>query len=318
MPIGHSPKNNNGNEISTSITTANNLATSTQLCTATSRNEFASKRRAEEGELDMTNSNKNMKMDDGEVDDGEVSTQQLLIKIMNEIKANEISRKSESIGIRDEIVALRIDVNQQISGIKSSLDFMTSKVDGLSSKVESIETRTDKIEKKANESSKMINKFNQDRLEKFMEIDGIRDDIIGNANDFKQLAIDTIQSFNITIKPEEIEHAFKKEVTLKKKVNGSDQKKILTVIFSSVNTKIRVMKAKRDQKEGTRIYFNSALTFNNRNLIQEAKKIVNGKLKVYFARGCVRVQKKDKTEIAVDDDSKLGAVESYFNQINQQ
>ncbi|KAL7033570.1 hypothetical protein ACKWTF_007643 [Chironomus riparius] len=106
---------------------------------------------------------------------------------------------------------------------------------------------------------------------------------------------------------------------LKKKMNGSDKKKILTVIFSSISSKIRVMKAKRDINTESSIYFNQAITAANRNLIYKAKSIVGKELKVFFARGYVRVQKKDEneTEIIVDDLSKLDDVQEYFDEFKR-
>ncbi|KAL7015617.1 hypothetical protein ACKWTF_016551 [Chironomus riparius] len=250
------------------------------------------------------------------IDDINDSPQLSLKDILNEIRLNEAARKGESSGIRNDIAALRGEVSQQINGLKCSLDTMTTKVNDLKIKVDVTDARIDAVSKIVSENRKMIGSYKQDKIEKFMEIDGIKDSLISNTNDCKKLAIEIIESFGIGIVNEEIEYAFKKEVNLKKKINGSNSKKILTVIFSNINSKIRVMKAKRDLKNENAIYFNSALTFDNRNLIYKAKTIVKGKLKVYFSRGCVRVQKKDESEIIVDDESKLSDVQNYFDQIN--
>jgi len=260
--------------------------------TPTSRDDPVMKRKPESH---RHNKRLALEMNEDDISSGESIL--TLNDIMKEIRSNEAARKSESNGIRDDIALLRGEVNQQISGLRSSLDSMTTKVEDLSTKVDGIDARVDIVANIANENRKMINEYKQDKLERFMEIDGISIDKIKNASDLKKLAMETVESFGININSNEIEHAFKKEINLKKKVNGTSKKFILTVIFANINSKINVMKAKRALKNETSIYFNSALTFSNRNLIHKAKEIVEGKLKVYFSRGCVRVQKKDKSEI---------------------
>jgi archaellum component FlaC len=248
-----------------------------------------------------------------------------LSDIMNELRRNEVARKIESLGIREDIAVLRNEVTEQISEVKTSLEEMSSKVNGLTikvngidNKVKDLETSVNDIAETANENKKLIGALRQDKLEKFMEIDGIKDNVFNATNDYKQLALEIITSFGISINPSEIEHAFKKEINLKRKVNDSDKKMILTVIFANINSKIRVLKAKRALTDKSTIYFNAALTYDNRNLIHKTKTIVEGKLKVYFSRGCVRVQKKDKSEILVDEESKLAQVQNYYAQIKQQ
>jgi len=295
MPLKHSPKNM---EIDG---------------TPTSRDDPVMKRKPE--------SHRHSKRLALEMDEDDNSCEESILTlndIMKEIKSNEAARRAESNGIRDDIALLRGEVNQQISGLKSSLESMTTKVNDLSTKVDGIDARVDIVTNLANENRKMMNGYKQDRLERFMEIDGIRNDKINNASDLKELAIEIVESFGININANEIEHAFKKEINLKKKVNGADKKTILTVIFANINSKIRIMKAKRALTDKSSIYFNMALTVGNRNLIHKAKEIVEGKLKVYFSRGCVRVLKKDKHEILVDDEAKLNEVQNYYDQIKTQ
>lgn len=238
--------------------------------------------------------------------------------IMREIKSSEAAREKEANAIRNDIATLRSDVTSQINNIQNSVELVTKKVEDLSNKVTEVDARVDVVAKIASENRKMVSSYKQDKLEKFMEIDGVKNEIFNTSIDCKNLAIDIMKSFNISVHSDEIEHAFKKEIKLKKQIDGSDKKNILMVIFKSLNSKIRVMKAKRDLKTESSIYFNQALTASNRNLIFKAKNIVGKKLKVYFARGCVRVQKKDKSEITVDDETKLYDVQEYFDQIKNQ
>lgn len=291
MPIGHSPKDTEGAK-----EPPDNPTTSTgQRC---------SKRTA----LDMTYEEKS-------TDDNPLT----LSDLMNQLKSNEAAIKLVTHEIRNDISILRGEMTQQINGLKMSFDEMSSNVDDISMQVEGLEKRFDVVSTTANENRKMINSFQQDKLEKKMEIDGIKDSVINSTDDFKKLALDTIESFGIAVSPNDIEYAYKKEITLKKKINNSDKKLLIVVIFTNVSTKIRVMKAKRDQKTECSIYFNTALTVVNRNLIYKAKQIVKGKLKVYFARGCVRVLKKDKNEIMVQEEAHLNLVQQYFDQtVNQQ
>ncbi|KAL7029473.1 hypothetical protein ACKWTF_001909 [Chironomus riparius] len=303
MPIKHSPKSKNIEEMPKS----NEIE-----CTPTTNNERKRKQDEEDESTDeeLLNSAKNRKIDEN---DYEISLKDL----MNELKANKVERKAESLSIRNDIAGLRGDVTQQINELKGSLDAVTTEVKDLKTKVSGIDARVDVVAKIANENRKMIGSYKQDKLEKFMEIDGLKTNTIDNTDDFKALAVETIKSFGINIDPAEIDHAFKKEINLKKKVNGSDKKKIVIVIFSNINTKIRVMKAKRDMPENT-IYFNQSLTVANRSLIYKARNIVGKKLKVYFSRGSVRVQKQDTSEIIIDDETKLNEVQQYYDNIKNQ
>ncbi|KAL7012502.1 hypothetical protein ACKWTF_014890 [Chironomus riparius] len=303
MPIKHSPKSKNIEETPKS----NEIE-----CTPTTNNERKRKQDEEDESTDeeLLNSAKNRKIDEN---DYEISLKDL----MNELKANKVERKAESLSIRNDIAGLRGDVTQQINELKGSLDAVTTEVKDLKTKVSGIDARVDVVAKIANENRKMIGSYKQDKLEKFMEIDGLKTNTIDNTDDFKALAVETIKSFGINIDPAEIDHAFKKEINLKKKVNGSDKKKIVIVIFSNINTKIRVMKAKRDMPENT-IYFNQSLTVANRSLIYKARNIVGKKLKVYFSRGSVRVQKQDTSEIIIDDETKLNEVQQYYDNMKNQ
>ncbi|KAL7033379.1 hypothetical protein ACKWTF_007565 [Chironomus riparius] len=303
MPIKRSPKSKNIEETPKS----NEIE-----CTPTTNNERKRKQDEEDESTDeeLLNSAKNRKIDEN---DYEISLKDL----MNELKANKVERKAESLSIRNDIAGLRGDVTQQINELKGSLDAVTTEVKDLKTKVSGIDARVDVVAKIANENRKMIGSYKQDKLEKFMEIDGLKTNTIDNTDDFKALAVETIKSFGINIDPAEIDHAFKKEINLKKKVNGSDKKKIVIVIFSNINTKIRVMKAKRDMPENT-IYFNQSLTVANRSLIYKARNIVGKKLKVYFSRGSVRVQKQDTSEIIIDDETKLNEVQQYYDNMKNQ
>ncbi|KAL7045882.1 hypothetical protein ACKWTF_002383 [Chironomus riparius] len=269
----------------------------------------------EESDEELQTNAKNQKIDDQDDDPSQYSFKGL----MAELKSNEAARRAESIEIRNDIATLREDVMLHITGLKGSLDTVTTKVSELSTEVKEMDVKIVEVAKIANENRKLIGSYKQDKLEKFMEIDGIKSSVIDKTNDCKKLAIEIIESFGISIDTAEIEHAFKKEFVLKKKMNGSDKKKILTVIFSSISSKIRVMKAKRDINTESSIYFNQAITAANRNLIYKAKSIVGKELKVFFARGYVRVQKKDEneTEIIVDDLSKLEDVQEYFDEFKR-
>ena len=246
-------------------------------------------------------------------EDGETGIS--LHDIMHEIRSGEAARKKEANAIRDDIATMREDVTSQIRNMQNSVELVTKKVEDLSTKVTEIDGRVDDVAKMAWENKKMICLYKQDKLEKVMEIDGINEQVFKNEKDCKKIVMEVMKLHEIEISPSEIEHAYTKEINMKRKINGSNKKKLLTVVFTNLNAKIRIMKAKRDSKKDTNIYFNQALTYMNRNLIYKAKSIVGKQLKVYFARGCVRVQKKDESEIMVDDESKLKDVQEYVDQI---
>lgn len=235
--------------------------------------------------------------------------------VIKELRSNEAARKSESKAIRDDIASMRQEVSSQIDEIKGSIKNVELRVNDLSTKVEGIDAKVNGAEKTVNENRKLINMLKQDKLEKTMEIDGIKNEEFEKSNDLKKMAMDVIKSFGINIENSEIEHAYKREISVKKQQNGSDKKNILIVIFSNLSTKIRVMKEKRSKGNQSKIYFNAAITPVNRTLLFKAKQVVDGKLKVYFARGAVRVLKKDKKEILIDDESKLDELKNYFDQI---
>ncbi|KAL7031751.1 hypothetical protein ACKWTF_007120 [Chironomus riparius] len=304
MPIKHSPKNKDAED----TPKRKEIEDDTTPTTDRKRKQVED---YEISEDELPSNTKNRRLDDFP---SQTTSELSLQDIMNELKANKV----ETLGIRSDIAVLRGDVTEQINGIKSSLSAVTTKVSDLSSEVKGLDARIDTVAKIASDNRKLIGSYKQDKLEKRMEIEGVKNNVIDETNDFKKLAIDIMESFGINIDQKEIEHAFKKEIKLKKNVNGNFMKKIIVVIFANIGTKIRVMKAKRDIKTESSIYFNQSLTVINRSLIFKAKTIVGKKLKVYFARGCVRVQKKDESEITVDDESKLEEVQLYFDQIKNQ
>jgi hypothetical protein len=182
------------------------------------------------------------------------------------------------------------------------------------SKIIALEQRMDKIEQPT-KYNKIANKQSQEAMEKNMDISGIKPELINEAKTFKELkklAVDVITSLNIEVKYEDIDKVSKRTYE-KVKNEEKEIKNIITVVFKDLEKKIDVMDAKRTRANAKGLYFMHTLTPANRYFMARANAIVNKRIKIFYGKGAVRAVKEDKSQIVLDEDSKLDELKNYID-----
>ena len=135
--------------------------------------------------------------------------------------------------------------------------------------------------------------------------------VIDECQDLKKLALETIESLKIKIAEIDIERVTKKYFQLNEKNGSKRDKTILTVHFKDFETKLKVMRDKRNNKDDRKIFFSASLTSSNRYIMSSAKKIASKKkLKVFLIAGKVHVEKINKQLMAIEIDDDLKKLES--------
>jgi hypothetical protein len=233
--------------------------------------------------------------------------------LMSKICENSNMQASEFSAIRNDIAALRQEVNCQIDMIREKVDNVEMYVEGIKSRMDEVDTKLEQITEKSAKHDVQINRMLQDKLECHMEISGIDHEVISKSSDITELAITTMKSQGIEIDKNDIERVTKRVFNVTDKDQVQIKKGIITVVFKEFEKKVQVMKSKRStQKRDETIFFNIALTPTNRHLMFKCKEITKGKLKTYYGRGSVRVTKNDKTEFIIDEACKLEELKKYM------
>lgn len=250
------------------------------------------------------------------VNDGNNAIDNAASVISNEQLSNQMKCISELIASSsqkhsDEILSVKADLSQQIQVIAERVSQIETNVVSLDSRVEDIKCKYNVVSKTAQTNKALINNIMQESLSKCMDIDGVSKSLMDEASDLKALTLDIISSFNIAISDQEIERVSKKDI----KKNDGSVSTLLMVHFRDFDSKIRVMRAKRSNKESRNIYFNASLTPLNKYFMMNARKTVkNAGLKVFFKSGKVYVEKANKQIFAITCDEDLAAMESYVKE----
>jgi hypothetical protein len=219
--------------------------------------------------------------------------------------------------LRSDIAILRQEVNSQIELMQRKVEDVENSIESIKTRIDGVDSKIDEIAETSSLHGKEINRLMQEKLECNMEIAGLKPEIIEGTEDVEDLAIKTISSQGIAIDKNDIARVSKRVFHVIGKNQNQNKKGIINVVFKDFNKKVQVMKQKRLVHDKDKsIYFNTALTPFNRHFMSQAKEITEGKLKVYFGRGCVRVVKKDKSEIMIDETSKLDDLKEYMQSIN--
>lgn len=202
----------------------------------------------------------------------------------------------------DEVKAsLKSDMATMKDELNANIDKCQQNID---KKIDLVERKADQGLRVALENRKMcINMMKQARLDCCMDISGLK--YTDDRTDLKELALNTIKSFNIKIEEADIKKvtsvAFKKPNT-----NTNTNTKILTVTFDDIDTKIRVMREKNKIKETKDIYFNITLTPENGYCFRKAKFITKGTtLKPKFYDGAVHVCAGEGIDMIIQNDENL-------------
>lgn len=155
----------------------------------------------------------------------------------------------------DEITDLRTDLNNKLGTFEKDLTKTKTRVDKNTNDIDYLKRR--------------MNEVDQDKLASHMEISGLKpEEIQQHKEDLKTLVLKTLKAYNARIDPDEIARVYVREVKMQAAV-----KSLLVVIFKNIDTKMNVMKKKKDSKTAnTVIYFDHCLTAYTRALFMQARK----------------------------------------------
>lgn len=133
-----------------------------------------------------------------------------------------------------------------------------------------------------------LNNLKQEKLNSVMEISGVSSALL-NAQSAADVFATLMTSFNISVPATSVTRIFSRDITI-----DSLKKKLLVVEFHDYDAKLAVMIAKQNFEKDKKpsIYFNHALTPQNRSIYNKAKDVARElKRKVKVARGRIYICK---------------------------
>ncbi|KAG5674291.1 hypothetical protein PVAND_004269 [Polypedilum vanderplanki] len=210
------------------------------------------------------------------------------------------------------------NVTNSLTIITNQLSQLTNRIQSIENSITSLDERVSAVERLssqntiANERKIMSNMIKQGKIENVMEITGIYTSRIQAEPNLKQLAVNTIQSFNIPIETEDIVKVSKREIEFTHKSGKTQKETKLLVTFADMDKKIEVMKHKSRIKENVNIFFNIALTPLNSYLMRKAKAMLKGRnIRVTFRDNAIKIKKLDGNDITLVDEDDLKVLENY-------
>lgn len=153
--------------------------------------------------------------------------------------------------IRRDTKAIRNDINDRFAESNAKFDIIDAKIDSVVDNVSILQTQ--------------MNEVQQEKLSQYMDVTGLSEDEVQLCqNDARACLSNIMLNFGINLNPQSVRTAFLRETK-------SFHKFVLTVVFSTLDDKISVMKKKREYKGGSSIYFNHAMTPATRKLLNAAR-----------------------------------------------
>ena len=176
--------------------------------------------------------------------------------------------------VSEQMVELRGVIETKSASQMQKLDELRNDIgttfDGLNSRVSSIESSLGSTSKSVDQLQCKMNDLEQSNFATHMDIVGIETSTVdNNKNDLKAFVGQLFTSFAISIEAHLITHAFIRPI--------SNDRRVITVIFASIDAKTNVMKLKRGSKDVRKIFFDHRLTPTNRRLLFDARDAVRSK-----------------------------------------
>lgn len=118
--------------------------------------------------------------------------------------------------------------------------------------------------------TRRLNDLEQDRIKNFMEITGVRAELISNGTPLKDLIYSLFASYSIHCEPGDIDRSFVRYIQ-----RSGEKTPIITIVFANYQMKLHVMKTKKDNDcaNASKIYFSHALTPHKRSLFAKAREL---------------------------------------------
>ncbi|KAL7041328.1 hypothetical protein ACKWTF_000730 [Chironomus riparius] len=201
------------------------------------------------------------------------------------------------------------DLKTMENNVEKKLD---EKFDGLQIFIDKTEERLGKIEGKVKmydvqveQNSKAINQLNQKELQNKIDIMGAVWPDSLEKDKIKEEIIKLMEKYNIKIEMSKIKAAYVRKI---KSLNV----KVMVVEFTDFETKLNVLKQKRQSKIKDGIYFDNSLTPINGKFISSARKVAKEKnFKTYLNNNRICVRKSDDMVKYIESDADLEEVKTW-------
>ncbi|KAG5685129.1 hypothetical protein PVAND_014324 [Polypedilum vanderplanki] len=230
--------------------------------------------------------------------DIEESNKIITTTMVNNIKEIQEQMSANNKIINDSITNTSIMLSNSLKVLTDQLLQLTTKIELIETNVADLNNRVEAVEKlkvqngSIKERKIMMNMIKQNKIENTMEIVGLSQTVLNSERNPKQLAIDTIRSFQIPIDEQDITKASKKEIEFTNSLGRKHKETRILVIFNEMKKKVEVMKMKSKIKDNNNIFFNISLTPTNAFIMRKAKQLTKGRnLKVFFKDNGVKVDR---------------------------
>lgn len=213
--------------------------------------------------------------------------------------------------LSSELKEMRNDHSQFENKLDAKMDMLSNKMNMADEKLASMDKKIDRNEKRIDNGERAMNYLMQEKLMNRMEITGYESKSGKDKNSLLQEVIGVIREHNIQIENEDINYVYTRSININK--NGSVvQASLIVVDFKDLQTKIRVLKEKRNCKSKKGIFFDNCYTPANRSLMGKVKKTAKEKnFKVYLNNNRIHVKKSDSQIQTVEIESDLNIIESW-------
>lgn len=180
-------------------------------------------------------------------------------EIMEAIKSNHLAVSQKL----DHLVNEQSSIAADISSLKNDNAEIRSHLNTNTNEIRALHQGQSDI-------SMRLNDLEQNAISLHMEISGINPDLVKPPADPMQLVLSLLDSYRIQYASSDIEKVLVRFIR-----RNDSSLPIVTVIFSTMDEKIQVMKRKKevDPENSQRIFFSHALTPYNRNLFARARQV---------------------------------------------
>lgn len=231
---------------------------------------------------------------------------------MKRVAEEELNRFSEDMyhSLMNRFNTLSNEIRSMEEKYEEKLDDKFNSLQGFmertDKKLESIEERVQQNSTRSDENSKAINLLNQKELQNKMEIVGVKWPETTNKDQMKEEVVKKLSECKIKVEISSIKSAYIKKTKL---ASGH----VMVIEFADFDTKLRVLKEKRQQKMKDGIFFDSSLTPTNGKLMGTARKIAREKnFKIYMNNNRIHVRKSNSEVKWIESEEDLEAVKLWL------
>lgn len=190
-------------------------------------------------------------------------------------------------------------LDEKFNNLQDYMDKTDQKIDDLKVQLESTDSRS-------TENSKAINLLNQKELMNKIDIVGAKWPSTIKKESFKDEVIKLLFKCSISVNANDIKSAFLRK-------SKSSDRQVMVVEFVDFETKLKVMKKKRQLRSRDGIFFDHTLTPTNVKFMIDARKIAKEKnFKVYLNGHKVCIRQSDVNARYITSEEDLEAVKMWI------